>query len=581
MPRPRVSVRASLIAPLALLACKPAAPEPPDIDTTMPAAEPSPVPLARAAADLEAPPPAIVYGYIRIADLGRALPLVADQLAPPSQRMAINETMVRMGLQMAILNGREAVAEHLDFGRPMGCVMVSPKHHDKPLACAVGYRGGLSGLVEDLGPSGYVAGGDDFAEYRFEGQPYYFTAMGDHVAVALAPDLVAATRDRLQRDIIDAPAGAEDFVITAFPAVIFEDAEEEILGFIDQMAKEAPPSGFRSDGIEAQRKQWLSFGELERADLWLDLDGDAQRTRFGYRGTAAPGTPTEKAYAGMRNGGLDLDLLSELPADALAVGGMRYDAHSLMDDPMMGAYAQAWATVGDDGTGAAMAEMYSKSLAIWAEISTGRAAMAFVHEPGTKGGVVMTQRLVSDADVLDRLRKSMTDMTAAMNDGPIPMRVSVKKGAIRVGKLRGDRLTFTATKEEAKRALQQAWGAPGLEMAIVQRGDVLYMAMAPKKADRYIKRALGATKGKGGLGGVAGASELLAAHSGDSMFLAVSLHRVLQWLEVIGAEVPKLGLAAHPDDVTLSMHPAGERQREVVLDLSPRVLGALYQAQGL
>lgn len=443
-----------------------------------------------------------------------------------------------------------------------------------------GLPGGLSQLVEDLGPIGFVSGDDEHAAYRFEEQPLFLTAMGEHVAFASAPDLVAATHDRLQREVIDAPIGAEDVVITAQPSVIFEDAESKIMPFLDELLRTSAQGPMQQQSMEAQRKQWLSYAELERAELWLDLDGDQGRVRLGYRGTALPGTPTEEAYARQRQGSLEPELVERLPADSPLFGLMRFDVESLMTDPMMGAYAQMWSS-SDDPAMSSLGEIYRKSMDLWREVSTGRAAMALVHVPGTKGGVVITQRLTSDADVLERVRGSFEGMSSAMSDVGMPYRAELKKGAVRVGKVRGDRVRLEPTTEAMRQALQRAWGSPRLELAFVQQGDVMVMAIAPAKVERYVERGL-ATRGRGAktLGHDAASRGLLTAHAGDTMIFAASMARILGWmhaLDVIDSVPP--GVPVRPDDMVISMRPGAERQREVLIDLSADAIQLIHRLQ--
>lgn len=572
-------VRASLVVPL-LSACKPAPSEPPELDESMPADEGAADPAALRVSEPDSPPPVAIYGTVRIPSLSRMLPLVAEQLVPPEQSAGTNEMMLRMGLQM-MLGPRSELAEHVALDRPMGCVVASPLRYDVPLACTVGYQGGLSQLVEDLGPIGFVSGDDEHAAYRFEEQPLFLTAMGEHVAFASAPDLVAATRDRLQREVIDAPIGAEDVVITAQPSVIFEDAESKIMPFLDELLRTSAKGPMQQQNTEAQRKQWLSYAELERAELWLDLDGDQGRVRLGYRGTALPGTPTEEAYARQRQGSLEPELVERLPAGSPLIGLMRFDVESLMTDPMMGAYAQMWSR-SDDPSMSAMGEVNRKSMALWSEVSTGHAAMALVHVPGTKGGVVVTQRLVSDADVLERVRGTFEGMSPAMSDAGMQFRAELSEGAVRVGKVRGDRVRLEPTTDALRQALQQAWGSPRLELAFVQQGDVMVMAIAPAKVERYVERGL-ATRRRGAktLGHDASSRRLLAAHSEDTMVFAASMARILGWMQTLDLidSIPP-GVPVRPDDLVISMRPGAERQREVLIDLSADVIQLLYRLRG-
>jgi hypothetical protein len=571
----RLPLLALALAPLPLLACKPAprsAPLAPTASTATPIADPTtttttPLP----------PPSATVYGYFRSASATTLLTQLRTVL-PPAQSVTLDETFLRT-MAGSLLGERSAVAGHVDLTRPLGCVVTSPKRHDRPFTCVFAYTGGFTSLVKDLGPSGYVSGADDYAAYRFDGKPVYLAAMDGHVAIAFAPDLIAATRDRLQRDIIDTPAGDDDFVARVYPSVIFDDARDEIDVMLGALPQPPSASPIAEAGVAAQRKQWLSWAELEHADLWLDIQAD--RIRLGYRGTARPGTATERAYATSSTLGHDRELLAQLPANALVVGGMHMDLAAISDDPMLGATMQAFGSL--CGTEAAVAEQYREGLRAWTELSTGQLAVALLHERGTTGGVVMTYRLKPDVDARTRLRKIFEgyQVPAAMSR---LYRMELRPGAFRAGKLRGDVLTMKPTAE----LLSQPGGAgltrvlgdpPRLHMAYVQHGDLLHMAMAPgKAADRYLRRVLASASGERPLGAREDAQALLDAHRGDTWMVAGSVQAILTWLIAIDAiRPPPIILPERLDDVVLTLRPAGERQREVVVELSSAVVQALIQ----
>lgn len=573
--------RAVLVASLAVLACKPAATEAPAIDTSLPAASP----VARAKA--EPPPqgpPVVVYGYFRVPNASRLLQQLA-QMLPPSQAAALDENTLRMGLQMA-LGERDALARHAVLDRPMGCVMTSRKLDDAPLACVLGYDGGLSQLVEDLGSEGYVTGGTDYAAYAFEGQSLYLAAMGQHVAIAMAPQLIAATRDRLQRDIIDAPSGPEALVFSAYPEAIFADAEPEIAEALDAMGSALPPSEPSSKPMaEIQRRQLMSFGELQRADLWLDIDDAQGRVRLGYRGTARSGTPTAEAYAAQRGVGstLDLELLGQLPERAIMVAGMRLDATDMMEDPMLGAYVKAASEEGTLGTSAAMAELMRENMALWRTLSTGQAAAALVHERGTKGGLVLAYRLPAGIDAMTQMQKLYAGYTKIPEQEQEPVRFGFRKGAFRSGKIRGDRVIMTPS---PKALAQPSWaalakalgGSLRIELVYAQRGDVLYTAIAPRGVDRYLERALATAGGKTNLGAREGALELLRAHADDTMLVATSIDATMAWLRAVGAtERPSPVERDRLDDVVLSMRSDGELERELVIELASELVESLLR----
>lgn len=567
----------SVLAPalLPLLACKPdpapsKAPEAPASVAAPASTTPAP--------SSSTPTPAIVYGHLRIPSPTGLLAALRSGPLPAAQRSVFEEQTFRTMLGM-MLGTRSGLAERVDLSRPMGCVVTSFRLHDLPLTCVVGYQGGLTQLVQNLGPEGFVSGGDDHAAYRLDGRAVYLTAMGDHVAFSFAPDLVAALRDRLQRDIVDAPTGDEEFIATAFPDVVFSDAEDQVMAFVDQMARTTP----QTDGLtaemaaEAQRRQWASWGELERAELWLDLS--PERLRLGYRGTARPGTATERGYAAGPRLAPDDELVSQLPASALAVMSLNVDLAAMADDPLFGAYLHAMSSI--DGSDAARmaAEQYRKSMAVWTELFAGHASAALVHERGGKGGILMEYRLRPGVDALARLR----EVLATPSPESMPFRLDPKPAALRVGKLRGEVWTMKPTAAlapQARTAMSKALGdPPRLHFAYVQRDDQLFMMITPDRPERYLQRALAAAGGKASLARRKDASALVAAHAGDTLFVAVGFAPIVGWLADIDAITtpPKVALPERFDDFVFSVRPAGERRREATFDVSASMLATLFE----
>lgn len=569
----------ALLAPLAVFACRPAASQPSPSTTRVPAAEPT-TPVA-VEPEPAAPPSAVVYGQFRIPNPEGLLAQVSDQLVPPAQR-GVLDLQVARSLAGSMLGPRSAVATHVDLSRPLGCVITSPKQHDLPVACVVGYDGGFGQLMDDLGPEGYVSGGDDYAAYHIEGQAYYLNAMGEHVAFSFAPDLTAATRDRLKRDIIDAGTGVEDLAGSAYLGTIFEDSRAEIEDAIERTRTPATSSSeYQRIAWEAQRRQWLSFGELDRADVWLDLFADG--VRVGYRGQARPGTATSRSYESQARPQHDPALLELLPAESFLVGSMTFDADSMSDDPMLGAYMQALDSLGDSGTTAALARAFRTSLTAWAELSTGHASLAMLHLRGTRGGVVTAYRVRPGVDATAKLREVFESYRELSPQNPLPFEMKIRRRAVRAGKVRGDLVTM---RPSAQVKDDPVWGglaralgrSPQVQGAYAQRGDVLYMALSIDKAERYLARALAAGAGQRGLKGRKKAMELLAPHARDSLVLMSDVSGVVDWLSAVGLidALPK-PLGGELDDVVISMRPGAEPgQREFFMEASQPLIDGLF-----
>ena len=581
------SVLPSCLASLALCACKPTTTP---TEPTKPLAKASePVAAVAAEPKPESEPPApVLYGQFRVAAPDRLIEQIREQLVPPAQRIVFSETMLRPMLG-SMLGSRSGVAEHIDLSRPLGCVVASPKRYDRPLACVVGYQGGLDRLVEDLGADGYVSGDDDYAAYRIEGQPLYLNAIGEHVAVSFTPDLTAATRDRLQRDIIDGGADGKELAGTAFLGVIFEDSREEIEQFVEREVSSTPNTdAYQRAMKDAQRRQWLSYAELDSAELWVDLT--PERIRMGYRGTARADTPTRKSYDANRDHYHDRALLEMLPAESFVLASMTLEPSSMSDDPIFGAYRQAMTSLDDTGSTAALAQLFRDNLATWRELSTGQAAMAMLRERGTLGGVVFVYRLKPDADAQSRLRESFERYRTLPADTALPFEFTLRRGAFRKGKLRGDIATMKPNAQTRARLKDNpAWakltrvlgGPPALQTAYVQQGDVLYMAIAPKKAGLYVKRAMAASAGTRNVGRRKDAMAVLDGHDRDSMMVMADVGELIDWLVAIDAiDAPSRPVRKTLDGVVFSMRSGEPGQREVVIEVSQPLIDSLLRLAG-
>jgi hypothetical protein len=495
---------------------------------------------------------------------------------PLVQRPGLDEAVLRNIMRMG-MGEQAAIADHLDFSRPMGCVVASPKRAKIPVACAVGYVGGLSALLEDLGPKGRMSAADDHAHYQFGNDQVFLAAMGDHVAVAVAPELISDTRAQLQREIIDAPTGGEEVVAVVHPAVIFEDAKGEIDDFIAKIAT-APAVATNPGYAELQRKQWLSYAELEHVVLWTDLAEGG--VRLGYRGTALPGTATETGYRAGADLGLDAELTGALPADSLAVFGMGMSFASLVDDPNIAAYMDA---IGSGGADAGeLARRSREGMRAWTELGTGHAVVGLLHERGTKGAMVMAYRIKPGIDALPKFRSLMQGIYGGPGGNGL-FELRLREGAFRDGKTRGDLYVLTPTaKGLAQPGMSALFGKlgpdPSLQAAYVQRGDVLYLAMsAGKGADRALRRTLAVRPGAG-VGARPDARALLDAHRSADFMMGVDVAAVAKWLVAIGViDPPAFPMPPGLDGAQLSWRSGGEREREIVIAASPALVQAMVQ----
>ncbi len=529
-------------------------------------------------------PEAVIYGHFQIPSLEGLIKEVAQQLVPTPVRSMVNEDQLRSMLASAL--PRPTLAENLDFSLPMGCVVTSPKWHDLPLVCAIGYRGGLDGLVQDLGADGYLSGGEGFAAYRIEGQPIYLTAMESHVAVAFAPELTASTRDMLRSQVIEVRPGGADLTGTARLAAIFEDAGDEIRAFSDLANQSSnTPTGselldaYRTATADASAEQWKSMGELGRTQLSLDIQPDRVRVMGEHH--AQQGTETAKSYAELAGARHDAALTGALPAGSLMAFGMSMDIEGMTRDPMTGAYLEALRTMKGSPAVEAVASMFDRSMTMWAGLGATAAAGAVWIEPKTPGGMVFAYRLGEGVQAMPLMRALLQETSAERKAMLQSFHFKVENNALRVGGVRADVVTI-APKGDVRfpprfSTLRKALGSKlRLRWAFAQKGDVFYMVMAPKKIERYLKRVLAAAEGKRNLLSRPDVVKMLDAHAQDSALVLVNVGGIVDWLVTLGLVDPlSTPIPGTLGDVTLwGRRPAADR-RQLAMDVSQELVDHL------
>ena len=523
------------------------------------------------------------WGHFVMADPERTLGRIAEQLAPPMMGAMISPSQFKSMLAMQ-LAGRGKVVEHIDLSKPFGCVMVNPKQHEKPVACAVGFEGGISQLVEYLGQEGYLSGGDGFASYEVGGDTYYFKGWGDHVGVALDPSLLASVEPAM-KDVIKPGKADRDFYMEAKPSVIVVDARQEIEDFYAQMESSMsmfgqgdPGSEYAAESLKASMEMYRSFGDLTSAELVLRIG--KQRTKMLYRGTAGAGTPTAKQYErDAKLPPLDLALLDALPDEAWFVMGANFDFANIMEDPWVGPYMKMLGNMkAPDGTdvGGKMKEM----MASMSEVMAGPTSLAVFPVKGSVGAAGVTYAVKPGKDGMAVMRKFLPDykVESFMPSVAEYMTTSYKKDAFTVAGAKVDTFTVSPTKKalaELKKdadfaKMKKVFGELQLTIAYAQKGDRQYMVMTTGKAKQALERMLVAERGNGNLGKFGDARKRIKKNAEGSTLAMLDVKGMLSWLRTFDVDgsvsnVPKIGVGL--DDVvwTATINENGKKEYEVAV----------------
>lgn len=507
-----------------------------------------------------------VWGHFVVPAPDKTITRVADQYAPPGMGMLLSVSQVKSMLAMP-LEGRSEVAKHLDLTKPFGCVLVNPKQNDQPVACAVGYEGGITQLVEDMGQEGYQSGGADYAAYEVSGETFYFKGWGDHVGVALDPTLLADAGATIEASIIKPGKADRDFYSKAKPKVIFADAREEIEGFFSEMEQTmnsaptgAPGSEYAGASAKAALDMYRSFSDLKSAEFLFRIG--KQRSRTIYRSTAAQGTDTAKQYE--RDAKLptvDVAMMEALPDDAFFISGMSFDFAHIMEDPWIGPYMRMLSGMkAADGTdlGTAMTKMFSEM----GDVMAGPVAAAAFPVKGSAGAMVATYAVKPGKEALPVMRAFLESykMESLMPSFGEYVKTTYKKGAFTVGGVKADTFTMAPTKKalaEMKKdgdfaKLKKVLGQVQFTMAYAEKNGRMHLVMTTAKPKKALEKMLKAASGKGNIGKFGSARKRVKKHADGTTLLMLDIKGMSAWLRSLDFDgdlddMPKVGLGL--DDV--------------------------------
>lgn len=518
-----------------------------------------------------------VWGHFVVPNPERMLERVGEQLAPPMMGAMVSPSQLKSMLAMQ-LEGRGEAVNHVDLTKPFGCVMANPKQHDEPLACAVGFEGGISQLVEDLGQEGYQSGGDGFAAYELGGSTVYFKGWGDHIGVSEDPTLLASVEPAMKA-VLEPGKADRDIYVEAKPSVIVVDAREELEEFFAEMENamtSVPPGSpggeYASASAKAAMDMYRSIGDLTSAEFVFRIG--KKRTKLLYRGTAAKGTPTAKQYKrDAKLPSVDVAMMSELPDDAWMVGGMNFDWPNIMDDAWVGPYFKMM-----EGTpmGGTMKDM----MAAMADVMAGPTTMAIYPVKGSVGAMGATYAVKPGKDAMAVMREYLPKykVETLLPEVGAYVKSSYKKGAFSVGGVKADTFTISPTKkaladlrkEPDFADVKKVLGKVQLTMAYAQKGDRQYLVMTTANAKKALEHVMKAAGGKGNVGKYGDARKRIKANADGTALFMLDVKGMLSWarsLDVQGelSNMPKVGVGL--DDVvwTAGMNKKGKKEFELAL----------------
>lgn len=521
-----------------------------------------------------APRELVRYGWVRIPrpvdllDDARRHFIFRDQLGGVNEQMA--KTFV-----VSALRGPMASIAHWDLSQPIGCVVASPKQYELPVACAVGYQGGVAQLVKDLGAESLRSGGSDFAELEVNDQRLFAKTLGQHVALSLDPRLIADTEQWLTSTIINAPATeGPDVQLAVLPATIYADAKEEIEDALrevnDERLRSAKPG---TSGVDPTR-QLRQLKDASTYELWFDID--AQRSELGYRGVAVPGTQTAKDYQRTHDAPAVTSKTLSLPTPDASIT-VAFSAQAMdWQDPTYREVFEA-ASQQNPALSKTQLELVLGMFEFFADALQGQ-SIATLTTP-TKGPWTMLYAydLRPDADAMSRFRAFFAKAKGtAVTSGPgVPLRYAWKKAAYTVRGRPADVVTVAMPPSDASAR------SPNTREILFGRRDRIESAFA-----QVDNRVLGiATSGssKAQLRAFAKRINASTARPVPAMkaiteavsawfVVSVDVDQLVGWVQRFWPDRRKLELRSEPEDVVMFGTSPSPGTREVRLQVSKPLL---------
>jgi hypothetical protein len=504
-------------------------------------------------------------GHILIANPNGMLDKVAKQAAPSKFAASVNEAAIKALGGMA-LGDKAAVVQHLDFAKPFGCVVVDSTVIDVPVACTMGYTGGSAALATDLGSDGKQAdAGGHVAHYLIDGNDVFVDDLGGQVVVSNHTELFAKAKGYIESNMIGrAGKVATDIELVGFFDAASKRYRTQLDGLLAQMESASSVKTGKElvDAMmeynkKSQRETFDRMSEIEQITIGLGLEPVGLVARFAT--FPVEGSKLQAQAKASAAGPMDPKTIQSLPESAFVVVGMNADWKAAMEseqfvsmrDLMIETYADA--TGKDAATVKGAVTNYMNETR---DIYGNEWGFAFVHEPGTLGGIVMSQSLLKPGREHWRgFTKSFTPEAVLGKVGTdwvtwrFEEKVSTVDG-VEVDRMiiePGPKLAEEIKKEVAKSpemaTIESRLGGFKLVMDRAETADRAMYVFAPKAEERYMASLMAAAKGTGALGENKGIKLVFDRNPKVTSVMAVDGKAAIAWFKEIvppekAAEIP-------------------------------------------
>ncbi|MCA9709392.1 MAG: hypothetical protein KDK70_26360 [Myxococcales bacterium] len=515
---------------------------------------------------------------------------IRTKAAPAEGAAMLDETALR-GLAGMALGARSGLAQHISLDAPIGCVLVDDLATEVPVACIVGYTGGAEAAIADLGKDNRQADAEGhLAHYRVEGQDLYIDDLDGHVAITNHAAILDKAKPYLTANLIGRAASiTDDIEVVAYPKAVLARYSREFDNLFSTLRSTPMPATGNplvdawGDYSRASMDRSLQYyRELDQFELGLGLE--ALGLVFRYAIYPTPGSSAQSDTQAVASGPMDASLAQQLPAQSWLVSGSTVDwkaAWSLesvtsMRDVLLEGYATA---VGRDAAEVrtAVESFLDENASLYGDDM----AVAFVHLPGTQGGVVVSRKLVAPARAgWKPWTEGFSPETVLGPEGIKKVTWSFQPDATTVDGVAVDRWTIepgpelaaeiARSKEPVVAELERRFGGLRLVIDRVEVSDRVFFVMAPGSQEAYVRAAIEATK-SGGVGSDPGLTALLSRNPGTSAIMAVNVAGGLSWArEVLPPEATaslpaSLGKDLGDFYVSATYGASGQQRGEMVL----------------
>ncbi|MEM9453915.1 MAG: hypothetical protein AAGF11_07030 [Myxococcota bacterium] len=532
-------------------------------------------------------------GHIVLPSPTTLLNEVRTQAAPAKAAGFLDEGALR-GLAGMTLGTRSGLAQHLSLKDPIGCVFIDDTATEVPVACSVGYEGGVEAAVADLGEENKQPEAEGHrAHYRVEGQDLYLDELDGHVVVTNHPALFAKAKDYLGRNVIGrASSITDDIEIVVYPKAAMARYSTQVEALTSTMRSLPMPTSGNplvkawTDYSRASMDRGLDYyRELDQIDFGMGLEKVGFVLRYALYPT--PGSSTQSDSQAITSGPVDVSLVRQLPAESWLISGSTVDwkaawgleSAAVMRDALLEGYATA--------VGHPSAEIRTAVEAFLdenASLYDDDMALAVAYLTGTQGGLIVSRKLAAPAR--DRWKPWTKSFTPKHVLGPEASKFvtwSFQADALEVDGVAVDRwmiepgpetMAEIAKKKDPTLAeITRRFGGLKLMIDRVELPGRVLFVIAPGSQEAYIRAAIEATK-SGGAGSDAGLTALLARNPDTSAVMAVNVAGALWWArEVLPAEATReipamLGRDLGDFYFSATYGRAGEQRGEMVLGQS-------------